>query len=366
MKSNSGARGKTKRQKLSAAAAAAPNAGAAAVASSAAIPVLRLAPLVIGDSTAIDWTTVVQTKKKQSTNAAASEQKKQKKQKQKHQTTTKKNKYNSNQLSGDDNLIGSTATNGEFAASSARFTPNWTFDDVKKRRPWRGQYKTMADQIREICRNNPERREYRIFSDGCFDLAHFGHAKAFQQAKELFHRIGRPDVRVYLIVGVCSDRDTKRFKGQPVLSQRERAESVRHFRWVDEVILACPWIITRDFIAAHHIDFVAHDSEPYEDLSGQYDDCYGVVKELGCFIATQRTEGVSTSDIITRIVSHHDEFVRRSFNKGFSRSDLNVSLYRAGKVKAVDKLKAVGAWVSESPSTLASFLRWFDFRSSKA
>lgn len=50
------------------------------------------------------------------------------------------------------------------------------------------------------------------------------------------------------------------------------------------------------------IDFVCHDALPYGDASGQSasGDVYAHIKEAGRFVETQRTEGISTSDIITR------------------------------------------------------------------
>ena len=72
------------------------------------------------------------------------------------------------------------------------------------------------------------------------------------------------------------------------------------YSWVDEVVRDAPWVVTPAFLDAHAIDYVAHDALPYADASGATDDVYGVVKRLGRFMETKRTEGVSTSDIILR------------------------------------------------------------------
>ena len=111
-------------------------------------------------------------------------------------------------------------------------------------------------------------------------------------------RLAFPDT--YLIVGVTGDKETHRRKGLTVLSAKERAESVRHCKWVDEVVEDCPWIISDapEFIEKHKIDYVAHDDIPYGADEG--DDIYAPIKEKGMFLVTQRTEGLSTTGIITK------------------------------------------------------------------
>ncbi|CCF42541.1 cytidylyltransferase [Colletotrichum higginsianum] len=162
----------------------------------------------------------------------------------------------------------------------------------------------------------PAGRPVRVYADGVFDLFHLGHMRQLEQAKKAF-----PDV--YLIVGVTGDAETHKRKGLTVLSGAERAETVRHCKWVDEVIENCPWIVTPEFLDQHKIDYVAHDDLPYGADEG--DDIYRPIKEAGKFLVTQRTEGVSTTGIITKIVRDYEKYIARQFKRGTSRQELNVS-----------------------------------------
>ena len=162
----------------------------------------------------------------------------------------------------------------------------------------------------------PTDRPVRVYADGVFDLFHLGHMRVLQQAKTAF-----PDT--YLIVGVTGDVETHKRKGLTVMSAKERADSVRHCRWVDEVIEDCPWIIDVPFLEKHNIDYVAHDDLPYGASEG--DDIYKPIKEKGMFLVTQRTEGVSTTGIITKIVRDYEQYVGRQLKRGTSRQELNVS-----------------------------------------
>jgi choline-phosphate cytidylyltransferase len=137
-------------------------------------------------------------------------------------------------------------------------------------------------------------------------------------------------------VGVCNDALTHKYKGKTVMTDEERYEAVSHCRWVDEVVRDAPWVVDAAWIEKHKIDFIAHDDLPcvprqraarglghargkalplslglarthgrcrYPDASGSgADDAYGFVKAIGKFKATQRTDGISTSDLILRLV----------------------------------------------------------------
>ena len=92
----------------------------------------------------------------------------------------------------------------------------------------------------------------RILAAGVFDMFHIGHAATLEQAKKHF-------TNVHLIVGVTSDEDILKHKGRNVMLQAERAEILKHCRWVDEVICPCPHIISIEFLEKNNINFVVHE-----------------------------------------------------------------------------------------------------------
>ncbi len=69
-----------------------------------------------------------------------------------------------------------------------------------------------------------------VFTNGCFDVLHVGHARYLQEAKSL------GDI---LVVAVNTDSSVKQFKGdkRPVTPEDERAEMVAALECVDYVVL---------------------------------------------------------------------------------------------------------------------------------
>ncbi|KAE8718780.1 Ethanolamine-phosphate cytidylyltransferase [Hibiscus syriacus] len=145
-------------------------------------------------------------------------------------------------------------------------------------------------------KNKCEKKHIRVYMDGCFDLMHYGHANALRQAKALGDE---------LVVGVVSDEEIIANKGPPVLPMDERLALVSGLKWVDQVIANAPYAITEQFMNSlfneHKIDYIIHGDDPCLLPDGS--DAYALAKKAGRYKQIKRTEGVSSTDIVGRILS---------------------------------------------------------------
>ncbi|KAH7649386.1 hypothetical protein FG379_001932 [Cryptosporidium bovis] len=209
-----------------------------------------------------------------------------------------------------------------------------------------------------------EKRKVRIYADGVYDLLHLGHMRQLEQAKKMYPN-------THLIVGVASDEETHRLKGRTVQTLQERTETLRHIKWVDEIISPCPWVIDEKFIEKHNIDFVAHDDEPYvakqkkrdeeeasnneicnvdvnkSSITYDQDDIYGWLKRCGKFKATQRTKGVSTTDLVVRILQNYEDYVDRSLQRGVTPDELNIGYMKANQIQMKKGIQRWGEKVTD-------------------
>ncbi|KAI9593032.1 hypothetical protein BDF19DRAFT_449250 [Syncephalis fuscata] len=135
------------------------------------------------------------------------------------------------------------------------------------------------------------RKPIRIWVDGCFDMMHYGHANALRQAKEMGD---------YLVVGVHSDAEILLNKGPTVMKEEERYAAVEACKWVDEVVRDAPYVTSLDYLDRYNCDFCVHGDDITTAADGS--DCYQEVKDAGRYRECKRTQGVSTTELVGRML----------------------------------------------------------------
>ena len=94
---------------------------------------------------------------------------------------------------------------------------------------YRLKIKQIADVKDEVARLKAEGQKI-VFTNGCFDILHSGHARYLFAARQLGD---------HLIVAVNSDRSVEAIKGsgRPIVAQEDRAELVAALGCVDTVLI---------------------------------------------------------------------------------------------------------------------------------
>mmetsp|Transcript_16470 Transcript_16470/g.19480 ORF Transcript_16470/g.19480 Transcript_16470/m.19480 type:complete len:531 (+) Transcript_16470:34-1626(+) len=140
-----------------------------------------------------------------------------------------------------------------------------------------------------------------VYCDGVYDMLHVGHMKSFEQALKITgaHR---------LYVGVISDKVASGYKRPPIMNESQRYESVRACKGVYEVIEDCPLVATKEFIDKHNLHIYAVGEEYVNNPDDHY---YRVPRDLNMLKKTNRTKGISTSELVKRILDRGEDGLKR-------------------------------------------------------
>lgn len=147
-------------------------------------------------------------------------------------------------------------------------------------------------QLKKIVRRYKLKDKKIIFTNGCFDILHYGHVKYLEKAKK------KGDI---LIVGVNSDNSIKKIKGKqrPIMPERARAGVISGLESVDFVIIfkqTTPFRLIKNL--KPDILVKGRDWQKKEIIGS------GIVKAYkGKVITIPYINNYSTSKIIKRIVN---------------------------------------------------------------
>ncbi|EEP80818.1 hypothetical protein UREG_05660 [Uncinocarpus reesii 1704] len=108
-------------------------------------------------------------------------------------------------------------------------------------------------------------------------------------------RLGRE-----LLVGVHSDEEILENKGPTVMTLAERVAAVDACRWASKSIPHAPYVTSLPWISHYGCYYVVHGDDITSDSDGN--DCYRFVKAAGRFLVVKRTPGISTTDLVGRML----------------------------------------------------------------
>lgn len=103
-----------------------------------------------------------------------------------------------------------------------------------------------------------------------------------------------------LLVGIHSDDAILANKGPTVMSLPERVAAVDACRWSTRSIPSAPYVTSLAWISHYGCRDVVHGDDITSDASGE--DCYRFVKDAGRFKVVKRTPGISTTDLVGRML----------------------------------------------------------------
>jgi ethanolamine-phosphate cytidylyltransferase len=103
-----------------------------------------------------------------------------------------------------------------------------------------------------------------------------------------------------LVVGVHSDESILENKGPTVMRLDERVAAVEACRWATKAVPRAPYVTSLPWITHYGCQYVVHGDDITSDSDGK--DCYRYVKAAGRFKVVKRTPGISTTDLVGRML----------------------------------------------------------------
>jgi rfaE bifunctional protein nucleotidyltransferase chain/domain len=153
-------------------------------------------------------------------------------------------------------------------------------------------YSFPSDSFSNYIRELRAQQKKIVFTNGCFDLLHWGHVSYLQQAKS------KGDI---LMVGLNSDESVRRLKGptRPIQDVKSRSQVLQELKSVDDVVIFeedTPLSLIQSILP----DFLIKGADyAIDKIEGAED----VMKNGGIVQTIDLEEGYSTSKIEERIKS---------------------------------------------------------------
>lgn len=127
-----------------------------------------------------------------------------------------------------------------------------------------------------------------VYTSVVCDLLHIGHINLFRKAKELGDK---------LIVGVITDDGVNQYKGTPIIPVEQRIEVISSLKYVDLVIEQKTRSGLENMKELGNVSILIRGDD------AEIPDEIDYIKSIGGkFVKIPYTSGISTSDIINKII----------------------------------------------------------------
>lgn len=153
----------------------------------------------------------------------------------------------------------------------------------------------------------PKATDKIVYVAGAFDIFHPAHVDFLEKVSKLGD---------YVLVGLYSDIIAKRLRGAkyPIMNLQERILSLLACKFVDEVVMEVPYVITDEFLEHFNIDIVCHGKTPI-CLDENKLDPYALPKQKGMYVEVDSENALTTESIVDRIVECRKEYIKRNVDK---------------------------------------------------
>jgi rfaE bifunctional protein nucleotidyltransferase chain/domain len=150
------------------------------------------------------------------------------------------------------------------------------------------------EKIAVIAAKQKKKGKKIVFANGCFDILHVGHVRFLRGAR------AKGDI---LVLGLNSDASVRKLKGKgrPLVNQRDRAELMAAFEFVDYVTVFGEQTVEKT-LRVIKPDFHAKGTDYTKDTVPEK----GIAKELGIkIVIVGDKKNHSTKDVIKTIVERY-------------------------------------------------------------
>lgn len=152
----------------------------------------------------------------------------------------------------------------------------------------------------------PKKDDTVIYIDGVFDLFHVGHISALKAAKKM---------GTFLYVGLYNDDIVRKIMGNcfPIQSLQERVLNVLSCKYVDDVIIGCPFEISESTIKSLHISKVILTKNTL--IASNNLERYSYPKKIGILETIETESDFTTKTLMRRIVNDREKLQQQNKNR---------------------------------------------------